>query len=168
MGNRCRFTVGWIMAIHIEQRQRSNNNLLWSSLFYCVNEPLQARLHLAIATSLRWRCDIAPKSNVCVRSCTVTYSICACDCDCNIAGGSLCGRFKNDVTAILNVNGLLKGQKGWITSADWRKSAQVDCAFSLLPVKGLVSISKLLCRKFSTGNIYSTEIKMKEIYIREM
>ena len=58
---------------------------------------LRAHLHLTIATLLQWRCDIVPKSNVCVRSCTVTYSVC----DCDIAGGSLCGQFKSNVAAIL-------------------------------------------------------------------
>ena len=52
-----------------------------------LTQNLRARLHLAIATPLWWRCNIAPKSNVCIWSCTVTYSIC--NCDCNIAGGSL-------------------------------------------------------------------------------
>ena len=70
---------------------------------------LRAHLHLAIATRLWWRWDIAPKSNVCAWSCTVTYSVCNCDCD--ITGGSLCERFKSDVAAILEsqslyVNGL--------------------------------------------------------------
>ena len=51
------------------------------------NTSLRARLHLAIAMPLRWRCDNAPKSNVCIRSCTVTHSVC--DCYCNITGGLL-------------------------------------------------------------------------------
>ena len=54
---------------------------------------LRARLHLAIATPLQWRCDITPKSNVCVRSYTVTYSICDCDCNYDIAVG---GHFVSD------------------------------------------------------------------------
>ena len=70
---------------------------------------VRAHLHLAIATPLQWRCDITPKSNVCVQSCTVTYSVCNCD----ITGGLLCERFKSDITVILesqpqslSVNGL--------------------------------------------------------------
>ena len=61
-----------------------------------LHKPLRARLHLAIATLLRWRCNIAPKSNVCVRSCTVTYSICDCNCDCDTIGD----RFMSDSRAM--------------------------------------------------------------------
>ena len=48
-----------------------------------ITVPVRARLHLVTVTWLWWRCDIALKSNVCVRSCTVTYSVCDCDCDCD-------------------------------------------------------------------------------------
>ena len=63
---------------------------VFSALFIRIYEPgrarlarhnfLRARLHLATATRLRLRCDIAPKSNLVFWCCTVTYSVCDCDC----------------------------------------------------------------------------------------
>ena len=80
---------------------------LWGLSLDVLCFQLRAHLHLVIATPLQWCCDIALKSNVCVLSCTVTYSIC--DCDCNIAGGSLCEWFKSDIAAILESQLLYAG-----------------------------------------------------------
>ena len=56
--------------------------------------PVRAYLHLATATSLRHRCDVAPKSNQLFWCCIVTPS------DCDVAVMSLGNRFVSHSGAI--------------------------------------------------------------------
>ena len=56
--------------------------------------PLKVHLHLATATSLRYRCDVAPKSNQLFWCCIVTPS------DCDVAVMSLGNHFVSHLGAM--------------------------------------------------------------------